>query len=367
MSLGPIKFEPVLKERIWGSDRLGRLFGKDLPADAAIGESWEVCDMAEGVSSVGSGPLPKMSWRTLLERHGREYGFAVDQCTQPFGLLVKLLDADRVLSVQVHPDAAAVSHWPGARLKTECWYVLAAEPGAVIYLGLKDGVDRARLAAASADGTVAELLVQHKVAVGDFFFVPAGLVHALGAGVMVAEIQTPSDTTFRLFDWNRRDAAGNSRPLHVEEALASINYGLGRARVDGGTPPTASVDAGDDPPTAKLGPIITPPTVASPNCVELVRLGAALGEARTLLCCEYFSVVHVGNGHSKKCTARPGVATIMMVLKGRGTIGLVADAAWDTAYGPGDTLLLPAVAELTIDAGADCEYLLACLETGEKG
>ncbi len=171
--------------------------------------------------------LSGMTLRQLMEVHGAELlGRHYPQ--ERFPLLLKFLDAHRDLSVQVHPrDDQAARLDPPDLGKTEAWYVMAADPGSTIYAGLKPGVSRAQLAAAIAKGETATLLHRFQPRVGDCVFVPAGTVHALGGGLVVAEIQQSSDTTYRLFDWNRLDADGKSRPLHVEAALEVIDYGRG--------------------------------------------------------------------------------------------------------------------------------------------
>ncbi|MCH9022838.1 MAG: class I mannose-6-phosphate isomerase [Planctomycetes bacterium] len=220
----PIRFNPIFKERIWGSDRLSSVFGKDLPAGKLIGESWEFVDLADDSNIAANGPLAGQSIGEIIPKHGESIGFTKEQCRHPFGLLIKFLDAADVLSVQVHPDRQACLTLPHARMKTECWVVVHAEADSVIYRGLKDGVGQADLEEALKAGSVDQLLRVYSAKKGDFHFLPAGTVHAIGAGLIIAEIQTPSDTTYRLFDWNRRDAAGNSRQLHIQEALVSTHF-----------------------------------------------------------------------------------------------------------------------------------------------
>ena len=227
MSLPPLRFHPILKPRAWGGRRLAR-FGKQVPpAPAApVGESWEVADLAppveDGVSRVAGGPFDGASLRDLMESHrGAILGKAHDVGGR-FPLLIKFLDAAEHLSVQVHPTAELARRHPGAHLKTEAWVVLEASPGARIYRGVRDGIAADRFRAAIADGSAVDLLVSEEVRAGDCIPLVSGLCHALGAGVVVAEVQTPSDTTFRVFDWNRNDPA---RPLHVEQAMECILFG----------------------------------------------------------------------------------------------------------------------------------------------
>jgi mannose-6-phosphate isomerase len=203
------------------------MLGKPLPPGDDYAESWEIVDHGADQSVVRAGPL---AGRTLGELV-RDFGEGLlgrDAPRASFPLLMKLLDCNRTLSVQVHPnDAQAARLDPPDLGKTEAWVVLAAEPGSKIYAGLKPGVTRDDLAASLAVGKCEELLHEFEPAVGDCVFIPAGTVHALGAGLVIAEIQQASDTTFRLFDWNRVDADGRPRPLHIEQSLAVIDYQRG--------------------------------------------------------------------------------------------------------------------------------------------
>ena len=233
MPLPPLRFRPILKSRAWGGRRLAR-FGKPVPPAPAppVGESWEIADLAppveDGVSRVAGGPFDGASLRDLLDAHRRAILGSAHDVDGRFPLLVKFLDAAEHLSVQVHPTAAFAARHPGAHLKTEAWVVLEAAPGARIYRGIRAGVTPDRFRAAIAGGTAVDLLVSEEVRAGDCIPLVSGLCHALGAGVMVAEVQTPSDTTFRVYDWNRNDPA---RPLHVDQAMECILLGDGQGLV----------------------------------------------------------------------------------------------------------------------------------------
>lgn len=224
--LPPIMLEPILVPKPWGGRRLEAL-GKRLGADVSYGEAWEVADLPEGVAGdapatrtlVSSGGHAGASLRDLIALYGeRLMGSASPTSEGDFPLLVKVLDAREHLSVQVHPDEAYVARNPAARRKTESWFVVDAEPDAVLYLGLDPEVTRDDLAAAAGSTELAELLCAVPAEPGAFHHLPAGIVHALGAGVMVAEIQTPSDTTFRLYDW-AEEYGRAPRDLHIDAAL----------------------------------------------------------------------------------------------------------------------------------------------------
>jgi mannose-6-phosphate isomerase len=218
-----LTFAPILKPKVWGGRRLTH-WGKRLPHAIPIGESWELADLPlaveEGRSVIDSGIAAGTTLRRLIEQ---DQTAVLGRC-QPSGdggfpLLVKLLDARENLSVQVHPDAAYAAAHPESHLKTESWVVLEADPGAVIYKGVKEGVTPQQFADAIGDETIVDLLIQVPVHAGDCHDLPSGTCHALGAGVLVAEVQTPSDTTFRVFDWGRTD-----RTLHIDAALQCIDF-----------------------------------------------------------------------------------------------------------------------------------------------
>jgi len=225
MTVYPLVLEPVLVAKIWGGRGLERLFDRPLPSGEKIGESWEVADLPEGVTPVATGPDAGRSLHDMVAAWGERLVGTVPLVDGRFPLLIKFLDAEEVLSVQVHPDEAACAQIGGdARVKHEAWYVIEARDDAVIYAGLKPGTTREQFEAAVADGTVADKLQRIEVRAGDCYYLPSGTVHALGAGVMVAEVQTPSDTTYRVFDWNRLSDDGKPRALHVDHAKMCIHF-----------------------------------------------------------------------------------------------------------------------------------------------
>jgi mannose-6-phosphate isomerase len=222
-----LRFEPIFRRYIWGGRRLATVLGKPIGPETDYAESWEVVDHGADQSRVAGGPLAGATLGEIVHQHGPElFGRHAPQAGFP--LLFKFLDAQTTLSVQVHPnDAQAARLDPPDAGKTEAWVVLAAEPGSVIYAGLKRGFDRAALERELARGTCELCLNRFEPRVGDCIFLPAGTVHALGAGLLIAEIQQSSDTTYRMFDWNRVGPDGNPRPLHVRQALDVIDFDRG--------------------------------------------------------------------------------------------------------------------------------------------
>lgn len=226
-ALYPLRFRPLFRRYIWGGRRLGTLLGKAIGPDEPCAESWEICDHGPDQSVLEWGPLAGATLGQLVAERGAEL-LGRHHPQDRFPLLLKFLDAARTLSVQVHPDDARAARLVPPDLgKTEAWVVLAAEPGSRIYAGLKTGVGPAALAEAIRQGRCEELLHHFQPKVGDCVLIEAGTVHTLGEGLLVAEIQQSSDTTYRLFDWNRVDAEGKPRPLHVDEGLEAIDYGRG--------------------------------------------------------------------------------------------------------------------------------------------
>ncbi len=223
----PIRFIPTFRSYIWGGERLATRLGKKPPGSGIWAESWEIVDHREAESIVAVGPFEGWTIRQLIESFPHEI-LGEDKPQERFPLLLKYLDCERVLSVQVHPDDeyGATMTVPD-RGKTESWYVIDAAPEAVLYAGLKQGVDRTTLADAIEAGKTEDCLHVLYPKSGDCIFIPAGTVHALGAGLMVAEIQQASDCTFRLYDWNRVDKDGQPRPLHIAQALEVIDFDRG--------------------------------------------------------------------------------------------------------------------------------------------
>lgn len=227
--LYPLRFHPVFKRYLWGGRRLGTVLGKPIGPGDDFAESWEAADHPQGQSVVVNGNLAGTTLHELVTTRGEELlGRHAPQ--ERFPLLFKYLDCHQDLSVQVHPDdEAAAKLTPPDYGKTEAWLVLDAAPGSRLYAGLRAGFDRFSLEREVLKGRTELCLNWFEPAAGQCFFLPAGTLHALGAGLLVAEIQQASDTTYRLFDWNRVGAGGTPRPLHVEEALNAIDYSMHRA------------------------------------------------------------------------------------------------------------------------------------------
>ena len=315
MDLYPLTFQPIYKDKIWGGRNLERLYGRHLPAGQLIGESWELADLKEGVSVVANGPL---AGRPLTELT-RELGKALLGNAQPmpdgrFPLLLKLLDAEDILSLQVHPDEKAVKEiGPPAALKTECWYVLESRKG-FVYKGVKPGVTAEQFRQAVQQDNPADLCVRYDVKAGDFHYLPAGTVHALGSGVLVAEVQTPSDTTYRVSDW------GRGREIHVEMSMRCIRF-----------------DLRDE----------TPP--------------GATGE--TLLVTPYFIVSRHKASHERK-DLPAGKCTALMITDASGdvTIAHAGSVEPTVRVRKGDTVLVPAgVKQPAIVSIGDVEFLQVTL------
>jgi mannose-6-phosphate isomerase len=250
--LPPLRFVPVAKARSWGADRL-RSLGKPALANQRVGETWELADLpddiADGQSRVACGPLAGLKMRELrASRRDELLGLATPAPDGAFPLLVKYLDAAENLSLQVHPDARYAALHPSAHLKTEAWIVVRCTPGARVYRGIDPRVTREEFAAALAAGRALEHITSFEVAPGDCVYLPSGVCHALGGGILAAEVQTPSDTTFRVWDWDRNDPA---RPLHLAEAWECMKFG--REQDDG----VAAFVRADDAPRWDVGGVTT--------------------------------------------------------------------------------------------------------------
>jgi len=311
----PLKTRPIFKERIWGGQKLKDVFGKDLPAGRKIGESWELADLPQDKSVIVNGELQGQTLAQIVAQYPEPI-VGTTEFPSPFPLLIKLLDAQDVLSVQVHPDPQTCQRTGKGQPKTECWYVIEAEPGAAIYKGFKKPVTKEQFAQAVQAGTTADLLAKVPVQPGECHFLPAGTAHAIGAGLLVAEIQTPSDTTYRVFDWNRTDDAGQPRQLHIDDAMESIHF---------------DVTADDLPPTT-VGRLVD---------------------------CEYFKVDKGHRTEKNELLLQSGQMRTLVILSGGGTI-----ESYETepmGFAAGDCLVIPAAYDGAVTFSADTLYLTVTL------
>jgi mannose-6-phosphate isomerase len=311
MKAYPLKFKPIYKQRIWGGQKLREVFGKDLPSGQKIGESWELSDLPEDKSEITNGELAGQTLHEAVKRFPKEIT-GDESFALPFPLLIKLLDAEDILSVQVHPDEQTCKRLGEGEPKTECWYIIAVEPGAVIYKGLKKGVTKGQFAEAIEKGTVADMLLKVPVEVGQCHFLPAGTAHAIGPGLLIAEIQLPSDTTYRVFDFNRVDESGKPRELHIRQALESIHFD------------------------------------ASGDNLSVTTVGRLVDS-------EYFKI---DKGHqAKNCEVllSPGIMKTLIFVTGSGTI--LGTQTGPVEFRAGDCILVPAAYEGVIRFTGDSQYL----------
>lgn len=227
--LYPLKFEPILKQRIWGGTKLKTLLNKKTGSATDIGESWELSGVEGNVSVVSNGFLKGNTLNELLEIYMSE--LVGDKVFEKFGdifpLLIKFIDANDVLSIQVHPDDELAQKRHNSFGKTEMWYVVQADEGSSLISGFKKDVSKEEYLKALQEKRLDDLLAKHEVAPGDVFFIPAGRVHAIGKGILLAEIQQTSDVTYRIYDFDRRDAQGKTRELHTDLALDAIDFSGG--------------------------------------------------------------------------------------------------------------------------------------------
>ncbi len=311
MNVYPLKFKPIYKYRLWGGRRLESYFGKELPPKEKVGESWELADLPQDKSEIINGPLGGDTLADAIDQLGAEITGKGDY-EPPFPLLIKILDANDILSVQVHPDPETCKRMGKGDPKTECWYIIDAEPDAYIYKGLKPGTTKKRFAKAIADGDVAGLLSKVEVRRGECHFLPAGTCHSIGPGLLIAEVQTPSDTTYRVFDWNRVEPNGKPRQLHVAEALESIHFD----------------PSGDD--------------------LSVKTVGRLVDSA-------FFKIDkdHRNKGSQVPCS--PGQLKTLIMLTGAGEI--VSSGHDPVPFKAGDTILVPAAYEGVMKLYADTDYL----------
>ena len=218
-------FEPYYKSVIWGGEKIAALKCLN-PSKKEIGESWEISAVPGFESIVANGKYKGLTIKDLINKFGKEIvgEGPINKWGNTFPLLIKIIDAAKDLSIQVHPDDSLAAKLHNARGKTEMWYIIDAAPDSVIYSGLENNTDEESFRKMAEDGTIINSLSAYPVKKGQFYYIPAGTVHAIGAGVMVAEIQETSDISYRIFDYNRVDSEGNTRPLHIDAAVQAINF-----------------------------------------------------------------------------------------------------------------------------------------------
>lgn len=225
MNLYPLKFEPILKERLWGGTKLKEVLGKPIENDIT-GESWELSGVKGDISVVANGPLAGTSLQEIIDQMPEELlgKDVVERFGKDFPILIKFIDAKQDLSIQLHPNDALAKERHNSFGKTEMWYVMDADPGANLIVGFNRNVTKEEYSESLENDTLLDLLNYEEVKEGDTFFINTGKIHAIGAGVLLAEIQQTSDITYRVFDFNRKDKNGNLRELHTDLALDAMDY-----------------------------------------------------------------------------------------------------------------------------------------------
>lgn len=226
MSLNyPIKFEPILKSKIWGGKKLMQLLNKKSDKNN-IGESWEISDVKDNVSIVTNGSLKGQTLQNLMVQYREDFlgGKVFRKFSYDFPLLIKFIDAKEALSIQLHPNDALAKERHKSFGKTEMWYVMQADQDAELIVGFQKDSNKDEYLKHLENKSLLEILNVDKVKKGDVYFIPTGRIHAIGAGVLLAEIQQTSDITYRIYDWDRQDKQGRYRELHTEQALDAIDY-----------------------------------------------------------------------------------------------------------------------------------------------
>ena len=330
----PIYFKPVLMEKVWGGNRIAACWPeKRAEPGRIIGESWELVDRPEAQSVALGGRWDGRTLRQIMEDDPLSVLGPQLAAAKParFPLLAKYVDAGAPLSVQVHPDDAGARHL-NDRGKSECWIVVHAEPGSYIVRGLRPGTTRADYERAVANECVEQVLHSFHPKTGDVIALPPGTVHAIGAGIMVAEIQQNSDVTFRIYDYKRVGLDGKPRPLHVQEALKSIRFG----------------DAGNEAANEFSG------DMSADTVMPLAVLGQRGGEIEKLFNGKYFDLHRycLEPGGETGLPARPEAPRVLMAIEGSGMLG-------DRPLAAGQTVLLPACApSLVLRAGAKSKLVV---------
>ena len=310
-NLNPVKLTPAFKDYLWGGVRLKTEFNKSCDLDR-VAESWELSAHKDGQSVVADGEYKGLSLSAYLDALGKDALGADSQKYDYFPLLIKLIDAKGDLSVQVHPSDAYALEQEGEYGKTEMWYVLDCDEGAALYYGFTRDVTREEYENAIKEGKLTDILNRVDVKRGDVFFIPAGTVHAIGAGILICEIQQNSNTTYRVYDYNRRDKDGNLRPLHVAKALEVSNLQK------------------------------SPDLPATPDGADIL-----------LAACEYFEVRRLRVNGAAAVTVDRSSFVSLMVTDGKGTLSFEGDKI---AFEKGDSLFIPAQ-NATFTVSGECELI----------
>ena len=327
----PLRFNPIFRRYLWGGRRLADVLNKPI-GDQRCAESWEIVDHHADQSVVAFGNLAGTSLGDLVRQRGKELlGTAIaarvsaptipDQLQNRFPLLLKFLDADRPLSIQVHPDDAfAATLNPPDLGKTEAWYILHADPGAKIYAGLKEGITPKKFRSAVEHGFTEDALHSFEPKSGDCVFIRAGTMHAIGQGILVAEIQQSSDATFRIFDWNRVDDRGQPRPLHIEQGIKATDFERGPVRPE------------------------SPRATGHENCSTLVE-------------CDKFVMQKWSLSEPDKTVTLGGNDRFRILAVTQGSAVVENDPS-ESALELGNTMLLPAsIGRTAVSANDACEFL----------
>lgn len=306
--LYPLKFETVLKEKVWGGTTLSRRYNKNaegINPDAPIGESWELSGVDENQSVISNGYLAGNNIEELIEVYmGDLIGDVVyEKFGNEFPLLIKFIEAREDLSIQVHPGDELARERHGAYGKTEMWYILENRQGAGIYTGFREGITKEMYTEALANGSLPSILNFETVSPGDAFFTPAGRIHAIGAGIVLVEIQQTSDITYRIFDWNREQKGSEKRELHTDLAIDAIDF--------------------------------------SASGKAAIRKTATAGIPENIVSCEYFNVnlIELNNGLNRDYN---GIDSFVIYICTEGSFQL----KWEDEIMPvktGETVLLPAM------------------------
>lgn len=322
--ISPFKVSPVFLEKIWGGQALEKKLNKNIPPDKKIGESWEVSGEEPYQSTIADGPHKGERLGDICKVYGSKL-LGCNIPTDEFPLLYKFIDANDMLSVQVHPDdSQAVEQSLGARGKTECWYIVDAAPGATIIVGLKKNISREEMQLAINKGTFREMLSEEPITPGDLLFIPAGTIHAIMSDTLIYEVQESSNITLRVYDWDRLDNSGKPRQLHIEDAV-KVTDTLAHA-------------------SYKIKPVI----LTYDNYTHSYRVA-----------CKYFLIEQYST-HKATSIPLPVKKSFSVLTVMKGSVTLASSMQKETAINNGESVLIPAMSKnCLIEASAGSEILLS--------